>query len=302
MRWSARTVLYVLLAVVACAWATPFLWMVSTSLTPDVPVANSASDGAGSADLSRGVEFLPDLGADGPLDYAARLADQARTNYGAVLASDSADFPRYYRNSLVVAFLSAGLMTLSSAVVAYGFARVTWRGRDAAFAVVLGTMMVPFTVLMAPQYLLFERLGLIGGLLPLWLPSAFGGAFSIFLLRQFFLGLPRALDEAALVDGCGHLGIFARVILPNSVPALAAVFLLQFVAAWNDFVGPLVFLNHQEDYTLALGLQMYQSQNSGTQWNLLMAAVILTILPVLLVFALFQRAFTESVTTRGVKG
>lgn len=287
---SRRFTLYLALAVVACAWAAPFVWMLSTSIKPE------------SQALDPAVGLLPDLGAEGWIDSLRALARQTAENYGGVLDSDSADFPTYYRNSILVAFASATLMTLSSAFVAYGFARVEWRGRELAFAVVLGTMMVPFTVVMAPQYLLFKHLGLIGSLLPLWLPSAFGGAFSIFLLRQFFAQVPRELDEAARIDGCGHLGIFLRVLLPNATPALAAVFLLQFVAAWNDFVGPLVFLNHQEQYTLALGLQMYQSSHGGTPWSLLMAACVLTVGPVLVVFALFQRAFTESVATRGLKG
>ncbi|QDU85416.1 L-arabinose transport system permease protein AraQ [Planctomycetes bacterium Pla163] len=293
---SARTrpvraaVTYTLLVACACAWAAPFVWMLSTSIKPE------------SQALDPGVGLLPNLGGTGFFGSLRALADQIAVNYGGVLESESADFPTYYRNSIVVALASASLMTISSAFVAYGFARVRWPGREVAFAVVLGTMMVPFTVVMAPQYLLFKELGLIGTLLPLWLPSAFAGAFSVFLLRQFFMGLPPELDEAARIDGCGHFGIFWRVVLPNSTPALAAVFLLQFVAAWNDFVGPLVFLNHQEQYTLALGLQMYQSSHGGTPWSLLMAACVLTILPVLLVFALFQRAFTESVATRGLKG
>lgn len=285
-----RGLAYFALAIVACAWALPFVWMLSTSIKPQ------------SQALDPSVGLLPDLGAENWAASVRALAQQAATNYGGVLNSTSADFPTYYRNSIIVAFASATCMTISSAFVAYGFARIEWKGREAAFAIVLGTMMVPFTVVMAPQYLLFKHLGLIGTLLPLWLPAAFSGAFSVFLLRQFFAQIPRELDEAARIDGCGHAGIFARVVLPNATPALAAVFLLQFVAAWNDFVGPLVFLNHQEQYTLALGLQMYQSSHGGTEWQLLMAACVLTVGPVLLVFALFQRAFTESVATRGLKG
>lgn len=287
---ARRLALYLVLAAIACAWAAPFVWMLSTSIKPEEQA------------LDPTIGLLPELGAEGWAASVRALARQTSENYAGVLNSASADFPTYYRNSIIVAFASATLMTLSSAFVAYGFARISWRGRELAFAVVLGTMMVPFTVVMAPQYLLFKHLGLIGSLLPLWLPSAFGGAFSIFLLRQFFAQVPRELDEAARIDGCGHLGIFFRVLLPNATPALAAVFLLQFVAAWNDFVGPLVFLNHQEQYTLALGLQMYQSSHGGTPWSLLMAACVLTVGPVLLVFALFQRAFTESVATRGLKG
>jgi multiple sugar transport system permease protein len=285
-----RLLAHVLLAAVAMAFALPFASMVATSLLPESKVLDPSG------------ALLPSLGGAHLLEELGLLARSAAHNYAAVLASETADFPTYYRNSAFVALLSAGLMTLSSAVVAFGFARLAWPGREAAYALVLGTLMVPFTVVMAPQYLLFARLGLIGSLLPLWLPSAFGGAFSIHLLRQSMEQIPRSLDEAARVDGCGHAAILARVVLPNCVPALAAVFVLQFVASWNDFIGPLVFLNHQEQYTLALGLQMYQSQHGGTPWSLLMAASVLTILPVLLVFVLFQRAFTRSAVTRGIKG
>src|SRR5205814_132569 len=131
-------------------------------------------------------------------------------------------------------------MVLSSSVVAYGFSRIRWRGRDAVFTLVLATMMIPFTVIMAPQYLLFKHLGWIGSLRPLWVPAWFGGAFSIFLLRQFFLGIPRELDEAAQIDGCSSWGTFWRVIVPLSRPALAVVALFHFIYVWNDFLAPLI--------------------------------------------------------------
>ena len=192
-------------------------------------------------------------------------------------------------------------MVISSSIVAYGFARIRWRGRNTLFVVVLATMMIPFPVLMAPLYIVFRHLGWIGTFKPLWVPAWFGGAFSIFLLRQFFLSIPRQLDEAAMLDGCSHFGIFRQIILPLSKPALAVVVLFQFVATWNDFVGPLIFLNHQEQYTLALGLYMYQSQQGATPWNLLMAASCLVVLPVLVVFLLTQRTFLQGITTRGIR-
>jgi multiple sugar transport system permease protein len=271
--------------------------MVSTSIKP-----------AGEA-RSRGVGLLPRL--DAPHDpnipstpelaYARRLGRQVQRNYKDVLDSPTADFRLYLRNSLVVATLSVAGMVLSSSVVAYGFSRIHWRGRDTTFMFVLATMMIPFTVIMAPQYLLFKHLGWIGSLRPLWVPAWFGGGFSIFLLRQFFLGIPRSLDEASRLDGCSHFGTFFHIILPLARPALVVVALLQFIATWNDFAGPLVFLNHQSKYTAALGLQMYQTQHGDTPWNLVMAASVLVIAPVFAVFVVAQGALIEGVATQGLK-
>ena len=174
--------------------------------------------------------------------------------------------------------------------------------RSAVFATVLVTMMIPFPVVMVPLYVEFRELGWIGTLKPLWVPAWFGGAFNIFLLRQFFMGLPRELDEAARLDGMGHWGIFWRVIVPLSKPALAVVALLHFVYVWNDFLGPLVFITSRDQFTLALGLQMYQSKAGLTPWNLLMAASTLVVLPVLVVFLLTQRTFVRGVSGEGLKG
>lgn len=286
-RSRVRTVgAYLLLAVVGAAWVLPLVWMLSTSIKPEAQA------------LSADVGLLPTVGDGGLGDAAATAVD----NYVSVWTSPSADFPRYFRNSVLVATLSTVGMVLSSAIVAYALARLRWRGRRLVFGLVLATMTLPFTVLMAPQYLLFKQLGLIGTLVPLWLPAWFGGAFSIFLLRQFFLTLPRELDEAAELDGCGRFATFWRVILPNAVPALATVALLQFVASWNDFIAPLVFVNHQEQYTLALGLRMFQSQHGGTQWTELMAASVLTTAPVLVLFVVCQRLFVQGAATEGLKG
>ena len=159
----------------------------------------------------------------------------------------------------------------------------------------------PPAVVIPSLYIIFKHLGWIGTFRPLWVPAWFGGAFSIFLLRQFFMTIPRELDEAARIDGCSHLGILTRIILPLSKPALATVILLQFAGSWNDFLGPLVFLNHQEQYTLSLGLHMYQSQHGGTPWNLVMAASVLVVIPVLILYLFTRRVFVEGVGAGGVK-
>jgi multiple sugar transport system permease protein len=292
----ARLTLYAALALLAVAFATPLLWMLATALRP----ADQTLDPT--------VGLLPRIQTDAgdtlsPLapSYWSGVAGVVADNTRAVLDSPTHDFPLYMQNSLKVALLSVLGMVLSSAIVAYGLARIQWRGRTAVFIIVLATMMMPFTVIMAPQYLLFRQLGWIGSFKPLWVPAWFGGAFSIFLLRQFFMGIPRDLDEAARLDGCGHWRTFWLVIMPLSKPALAVVALFQFMAVWNDFAGPLVFLNHERMYTVALGLQMYQNQHGGVPWNLVMTASLIATLPVFVVFLLAQRSIVEGVATQGLK-
>ena len=212
-------------------------------------------------------------------------------------SSPVADFPLYLHNSAVIALFATVGMVISSAIVAYGFSRLRWKYRDSLFVVVLATLMVPFPVVMAPLYLVFRSLGWIGTFLPLIVPAWFGGAFSIYLLRQFFLTIPRELDEAARIDGCSEFGVFVRIILPASLPVLGVVAVLQVVASWNDFLGPLLFLNHQDTYPVSLGLHMYQSQHGGAEWNVTMAATLIAIAPVLVLFIIARRAFMGGAAT-----
>ncbi|MBC7833779.1 MAG: carbohydrate ABC transporter permease [Phycisphaerales bacterium] len=291
--WLRRT----LLAAGAALFLLPLVWMLTTSLKP----AEQAASGRVTLlpwPITNGV---PDFGA-GIGERLTEAARQGAANYDAVWSDPSITFPIYLRNTLIVAALSVVGMTLSSAIVAYGLSRIRWRGRGMVLASVLVTMMIPFPVLMAPLYIVFRELGWIGSLKPLWVPAWFGGAFNIFLLRQFYMGLPRELDEAARIDGLGHWGTFWRVIVPLSRPALAVVALFHFIYVWNDFLAPLIFLTHREDFTLALGLQLYQSKAGLTPWNLLMAASSLVFLPVLILFLLAQRAFVQGVAAEGVKG
>lgn len=289
-KWGAqsavsRGLLYLSLLVITILYASPLVWMVSTSIKPERQA------------ISRSLTLLP--------DPPSSTLTQAAENYGRVWNDPAIDFPLYLRNSLLVAALAVMGMTLSTAIVAYGFARVKWRGRGAVFAVVLGTMMVPFPVLMAPLYVLFATFGWIGSLTPLWLPAWFGGAFhggfNIFLLRQFYASIPAELDEAARIDGCGHVRTFLLIILPLSKPVLAVVALFYFTYVWNDFLAPLIFLTHRDQFTLALGLQLYQSQAGNTPWNLLMAASTLVVAPVLLLFFLTQRTFVGGAAGEGLK-
>lgn len=211
-------------------------------------------------------------------------------------------FLLYARNTVVLCVLTVSGSVISNAIVAYSFARLRWPGRNVAFALTLATMMVPFPVLMVPVFALFRNLDWIGTYRPLWIPSWFGAAFNIFLLRQFFRTIPFELSEAAKIDGCSEWRIFSQIVLPLSKPALAVVALLSFLATWKDFLGPLIYLFDQKTYTLSLGLQSYQSQEAGTQWHLLMAASTMVVAPVILLFFFAQRYFIQGITFTGIKG
>ena len=271
-------VTWLLLALCAAIALFPVLYMAILSMQPAAQAMN----------------------ADGGL-VPGSLADTA-ANYSAVVNDDAINFPLYFRNTLLIAMLAVAGVVCSSAIAAYGFARVRWRGRQPLFIVMLATMMVPFPVVMVPLFVLFRELDWIGTFLPLWVPAWFGSAFSIFLLRQFYMTIPRELDDAARIDGCGHVGIFLRIILPLSLPALLVVGLLHFMYVWNDFLGPLVFLTHRDQYTLALGLELYMSRLGTTPWNLVMAASTIMVAPVLLLFLFAQRSFLEGISTTGLKG
>jgi multiple sugar transport system permease protein len=211
-------------------------------------------------------------------------------------------FLSYLSNTLLVAILGVTGTVLSSALVAYGLSRVSWKGREVLFNVTLSTMMVPFPVLMIPLYSVFRELGWIGTLMPLWVPAFFGSAFNIFLLRQFFMTIPSELSEAARIDGCSELAIFWRIILPLARPALSVVALFHFLFVWNDFLGPLIFLTQPETFTMALGLQQYQSQNGGSEHHLLMGASALLVLPIIVLFFFAQKTFIQGISTTGMGG
>jgi len=211
-------------------------------------------------------------------------------------------FLSYLVNTLIVALLGVIGATLSSALAAYGLSRINWRGSRTLFAITLATMMVPFPVLMVPLYSLFRDLDWLGTLKPLWVPAFFGSAFNIFLLRQFFLTIPKDLSEAARIDGCSELQIFWRIILPLARPALSVVALFHFLFAYNDFLGPLLFLPEPSTFTMALGLQQYQSQLGGSEWHLLLAASVILVLPVVVLFFLAQKTFIQGISTTGMKG
>ena len=211
------------------------------------------------------------------------------------------NFALFLQNSLFVCFVSVVATVASSSLVAFSFSVLRWRGRDLCFYLMLGTMMLPAQVTMVPVFLIYRHLGLVDTYAPLLAGSFFGNAFFIFLLRQFFLTLPSDLIEAARMDGCSDWRLYWQIVLPLSVPALAVVGLFTFLAQWNDFLGPLIYLVDESKYTLALGLAMFQGQYT-TQYGELMAMSVLLILPVIVLFFFAQKTFIQGIKTTGSKG
>jgi multiple sugar transport system permease protein len=215
---------------------------------------------------------------------------------------DKAPLWRYTLNTMIYAVLSTIGVLVSSIPVAYALSRLRWRGRDATFLLVLATMMLPAQVTAVPLYVMWSKLHLVGSLAPLIIPNWFGDAFSIFLLRQFFLTIPEEYSDAARVDGCGELRILLTVVLRLAQPAIAAVGLFAFLYAWNDFFGPLLYTGENAaHWTLSLGLSQFRTQYQ-VEWNLTMMATILFMAPVIALFFAAQKAFVEGVTLTGVKG
>ena len=279
-KFSLATV-HIVLIVLSLIFVSPLLWMVTTAIKP----------------IEETMTATPTLLPSKFLwDNFPKAVTYGSKELGYI------PFLLYARNTLMVTLLCVAGSVCSNAVVAYAFARLRWPGRDFFFAVTLATMMVPFPVLMVPTFGLFKWLGWVGSFRPLWVPAFFGSAFSIFLLRQFFRTIPMGLSEAAKIDGCSEVRIFTDILLPLAKPALAVVALFTFMGTWNDFMGPMIYLSDQETFTLSLGLQAYQSQHGGTQWNLLMAAATVVILPVSVVFFFAQKMFIQGIATSGLKG
>jgi len=208
----------------------------------------------------------------------------------------------YLRNTLMYAGLATVFMLLSSIPAAYALARLQFRGRRIAFVVVLMMMMLPPQVTQVPIYVMWTRLHMTGSLWPLILPNLLGDAFSIFLLRQFFLTIPREYADAARVDGCSEWGVLLRVIVPMAKPGIAATAMFMFFFCWNDFYGPLLYTSENPaNWTISLGLASFRNLYQ-VQWNLTMAATLLAMLPVLVVFFFAQKVFVEGITLTGVKG
>ncbi len=268
------TVFYsILLLVGSVIFMMPFVWMLSTSLK-----------------ASSGVFMYPPQWIPRPAVWE---------NYR--IAMGVMGFPVLLKNTVLVTTLSMVGAISTSALAAYSFARLRFPGRDIIFVIVLATMMLPGWVTLIPVYIIFRELAMINTLWPLIIPSFFGGgAFNIFLLRQFFMTLPYELDDAAKIDGCSNFHIFSRILLPLTKPALGAIAVFQFVGHWNDFFGPLIYLHSAEKMTLAVGLYRFRGPFS-VEWNYLMAATVVVAIPPIIVYFLAQRYFIEGVVMTGMK-
>ncbi len=263
----------VILVLMCLVYIAPFYWMVSTSLKS-------------SQELSA---FPPTLWPRS-FDFANYLA---AVNY--------IPFMRFTLNSLILAVGAMAGAVVSNSLVGYGFSRIEWKGRDALFYVAIATVFIPFPVTIVALFDIFAKLRWINTFYPLIVPAFFGHAFYMFVIRQFLMGIPRELSDAARIDGAGEAGIFASVILPLMKPALAIVAIYAAVNAWNDFLTPLIYLHTEARYPLAIGLQFYKAEHN-VAFNLLMAASTLVVLPVIALFLLFQRFFIEGVTVGAIKG
>ena len=272
--WWAQALTWLVLVVGVILMAAPLLWMVSSSLKLE----------------HRVFEFPPRL-----IPNPIRLA-----NY--VDAMTYKPFHIYLKNTAVIVLLREVAVVLASSFCAYGFARVQFYGRDFWFSVVLATMMVPYVVMMVPSFVIFSRLKWIDTFLPLTVPFFFGGgAFNIFLLRQFFRTIPEELADAARIDGCSEFAIYARIMMPLAKPALTTVVIFTFIDGWNDFIGPLLYLNSPEKFPVSIGLASFRSV-MYTRWDLVMAASTAMTLPVLVVFFMAQRYFVRGIVLTGLKG
>ncbi|MBC7234418.1 MAG: carbohydrate ABC transporter permease [Chloroflexi bacterium] len=217
-------------------------------------------------------------------------------------------FALWVLNSAQVVALSVTGSVLSAALVGYSFARFRWRGRDLVFGITLATMMLPAEVTLIPTYLLFKYLGWLNSIKPLWVPAWFGGgAFAIFLFRQFIMTIPRELDEAATIDGANPLRILTTVLLPLMQPVLATMSVISFIGSWNDFMGPLIYLNSPKKFTVALGLRYFQTTPGSQSYGVptqhyLMVCCVLSALPIIILFFAAQKYFVQGIVMSGLKG
>lgn len=269
---SIKILVYALLILLGALFFIPFLWMILTSLKDNMEIVRQ--------------NFFP--------------KELVFANYPKALTT--MPFLQYTVNTVTITVLNMIGTVLTASLVAYAFAKLRWKGRDIWFIIMLATMMLPSQVTQIPLFVLYKKLGWLNTYLPLIVGSYFGGgAFNIFLLRQFFSTLPNELSEAARIDGCSELRTFFNIVLPLCKPALATIAIFSFMGSWNDFFGPLIYLTEPKKYTIALGLRAFQGY-SGVQWNLLMAASVVTALPTLILFFCFQNYFVKGITLTGIKG
>lgn len=265
--------MYGLLVALSVIFLAPFVWLVSTSLKPDEQI------------LQYPPQWIPH-----PVQWR---------NYSDGLTE--IPFGLYLRNTLIICMANVLGTVWSSSMVAYGLSRIPWRGREILFYVIVGTMLLPPQVTMVPVFSIFKNLGWLDTYLPLTFPSFLGGAFNVFLLRQFFRSIPKELTDAARMDGASEWDNYRYVVLPLAKPALWTVGLFAFIGSWNDYLGPLIYLFDDRKYTLSLGLASFRSQY-GAEWGQMMAVSTVITLPLIVLFFFTQRTFVKGITMTGIKG
>lgn len=268
-----KIISYSLLAVISIMMLFPFFWMVRSAFMTNREITTVP------------IQWIP--------------SEFNFDNF--VEAFTKEDFGRYFINSIIIVLINMIGAVLSSSFIAFGFSRLKFKGRNLWFALLMSTMMIPYTVLMIPQFLIWQAVGGYNTFLPLTVPCFFGTAFNIFLVRQFYSGIPKEYDEAALVDGANYFVIYSRIILPMAKPVLCTVGVFTFMNTWNDFMGPLLYLDKPELKTVSLALQNFMGQHTS-QWNLLMAVATVITIPMIAVYFAAQRYFIEGITFSGLKG
>lgn len=263
---------HILLMVFGITFLFPFLWLVSSSFKTPANIFK-----------------IPPQLIPIPFEWI---------NY--VKAVKSIPFLMYLKNTLILAIIPIFGQVFSSSLVAYSFSKIPWKGGKMLFGIVLATMMLPGQVTMIPVYVIWSKLGQINTFTPFILPSLFGSAFNIFLIRQFFMTIPNSLLDAARIDGAGEFRIFSQIMLPLSKPVLTTVSLFTFIGGWNDFMGPLIYLNDSNKWPLSLGLQAFLFEHNQ-QWELLMAASVLFTIPMIIIFFIGQKQFIEGIVMTGMK-
>ncbi len=268
-----KSLLHLFMICLSILFLVPLLWMISTSLkTPDQIFLSQ-------------VQWIPN-----PVAW---------NNYSR--AVQYVDLLNAFKNTVFLSVVNVIGVLISSSLAAYAFAILKWKWRDTFFYLTLATMMLPEMVTLIPQFIIFQKLGWYGTFLPLIAPYLCGNAFYIFLLRQFFMSIPKELHEAASIDGCSEFTIYRKIYLPLSVPVLSVVALFQFLITWNDLIKPSVYLIEQKQYTLSLALQQFKAQHGGTEWALLMASTTMVVIPVILIFFFAQKTFVQGIKMTGIK-
>ena len=290
MNWRRRaqvrrdvqhTITHVVLVAGAILFSVPFVWLISASFKGPTEI------------FAVPTQWIPEVFQTSPVVWTDVFQNFKN-------AQEFIPFWLWIGNTLQVTVLNVTLSVLSCSFVAYGFSRIRWRGRDTVFILVLATMMLPAQVTMIPVFLIFNSLGWYNTLKPLWVGAMFGNAFNIFLLRQFMMTIPADLEDAAKIDGCGHFRIYSTIVLPLIKPALAVVAVNVFRGAWNDFLGPYIYINTKDNMTIALGLQWFKSEHMSLYGEMMATSLVMT-LPMIVIFFFCQRYMIQGISLTGIK-